>query len=72
MIASHNGDNLLSTSVEARPRHSFTATALCMIDQRKAASFCALYLCQTIFQLGKVEGGNPLHHLLGIAFLSPY
>jgi hypothetical protein len=49
---------LWSVSTEICPCHSFTAIAatLWITDQRKVASFCALCLCQIMFQLGEVWG----------------
>lgn len=50
-------------------RHSFTATALWMIDQRKITCFYAFCLRQMIFLLGEVEGANLLPYLSRIDFL---
>ena len=34
----------------------------------ETASFCALHLCQMIFQFGEVKGGISIQHVLGIDF----
>ena len=49
---------ILPISVQIFPHHSFTATALWITYQRKAASFCALCLCHIILHLKGVEEGG--------------
>ena len=61
-------EQLLSISTEIPPHYPFTATTLWMTNHTKAASFCALCLCEMIFHLKEVEGGISFHHLLHIDF----
>lgn len=61
--------HFLSISTNILPRHSFTATTLWMTNDMKAASFCALCLCEMIFHLKEAEGGIPFHHSLHTKFM---